>query len=431
MLSKEMGYIKRLKRIWEIKNVALPILLLLLTNCDRDEKIHPPEQSVITPDLIDTGLPVVIIETENRMSVFSKEEYVEASMIIKHEGHTLHRNTMRIRGRGNATWFNYPKKPFRIKLDEKTDLLGMGAEKDWVMLANYGDKTLMRTAFALKLSERMNFPWTPKHRFVEVFLNGEYIGNYNLTEHIEQGENRINVPERGYIIERDDYYREEPVWFQSAYRGYGFSFKNPDTDDITEQEVEYIRRYVDDFEAALASASFSDPVEGFKRYIDLYSFARWFVFQQILANIDTNFYLQKDDRGDESKLAMGPGWDFEWTTGIGWYDGDRPRPADYWVLNGGSLFYFDRMLEDADFRACVKSVWAEYKSLATEMLLYFEVLRQELYESQQLNFQRWDILNRRIHVGGIPLGSFDEEVDCDIQFFKNHITWLETAIDEL
>jgi hypothetical protein len=89
------------------------------------------------------------------------------------------------------------------------------------------------------------------------------------------------------------------------------------------------------------------------------------------------------------------------------------------------------MLQDADFKALVKSVWAEYKSLATEMLDYFEVLRQELYESQQLNFQRWDILDKRIHVGGIPLGSFDKEVDYDIQFFKNHITWLETAFNEL
>ncbi|MDR2773780.1 MAG: CotH kinase family protein [Tannerella sp.] len=419
-----------INKIRVIKKTVLLVLPLLLMNCDKDEETDTSNRFTITEALIDTGLPVVIIETENRTRIFSKEKYVNASMIIKYKGSTLHSNTIQIRGRGNATWFNYPKKPFRIKLDEKADLLGMSAEKDWVMLANYGDKTLMRTAFALELSERMNFPWTPENRFVEVFLNGEFIGNYNLTEHIEQGENRINVPERGYIIERDDYYAEEPVWFRSAVRGYGWSFKNPDTDDIKEQEVEYIRKYVDDFETALASSSFGDPDKGFKRYIDMYSFARWFVFQQILANIDTNFYLLKDGTDDNSKLTMGPVWDFEWTTGIGWYEGDRPRPADYWVLNGNS-FYFDRMLQDADFKALVKSVWAEYRSAATDMLNYFEVLRLELYESQKLNFRRWDIMDKRIHVGGIPLGSFDREVDCDKQFFKNRITWLETAFNEL
>ncbi|MDR1525966.1 MAG: CotH kinase family protein, partial [Tannerella sp.] len=205
-----------LKKIRVIKKTALLMLSLLLMNCDKDDDDDTSNKFAITEDLIDTGLPVVIIEIENRKSIFSKEEYVNASMTIKYRGDTLHSNTMQIRGRGNATWFNYPKKPFKIKLDEKADLLGMGAEKDWVLLANYGDKTLMRTAFALKLSERMNFPWTPGCRFVEVFLNGNFIGNYNLTEHIEQGKNRINVPERGYIIERDDYYIHEPVWFKSA-----------------------------------------------------------------------------------------------------------------------------------------------------------------------------------------------------------------------
>jgi hypothetical protein len=406
------------------------MLSLLLMNCDRKEEPDPPAGWIVTADRIDTGLPVVLIETENHRSVFSKEQYVKGALTICYQGDTLYRNTMQIRGRGNATWFNYPKKPFRIKLDEKADLLGMGAERDWVLLANYGDKTLMRTAFALKLSERMNFPWTPGNRFVEVFYNGDYIGNYSLTEHIEQGKNRINVPSRGYVIERDDYYREEPVWFRSTLRGYGWSFKNPDTDDITAQEVDYINRYIDAFEAALASPAFSDPDKGFKPYVDLYSFARWFVFQQIMANIDTNVYLLKDDAGENSKLTMGPVWDFEWTLGIGWYDGPRPRPADYWVLNGRS-FYFDRMLQDADFKALVKSVWAEYKPVAMEMIDYFEVLRQELYRSQQLNFQRWDIQDKRIHVGGIPLGSFDREVDCDKQFFRNHITWLEKAFHEL
>jgi hypothetical protein len=397
---------------------------------DKPDIDIPDNETPITEDLVDTGLPVVVIETEGRKSIFSKDEYVNALMTIKYEGDTLHHNTMKIRGRGNATWFNYPKKPFRIKLDDKTDLLGMGGEKDWVLLANYGDKTLMRTAFALKLSEMMNFPWTPKCRYVEVFLNGDYIGNYNLTEHIEQGKTRINVPERGFVIERDDYYREEPVWFQSAVRQYGFSFKNPDTDVITADETAHIRSFVSDFEARLASPSFDDPENGYKRRINMYSFARWFVFQQIMANVDTNFYLLKDDTDDDGKLEMGPVWDFEWSLGIGWYEGDRPRPADYWVLNGGG-FYFDRLLQDAEFKALVKSVWNENKASMPAMLDYFEVLRKDLYKSQELNFRRWKILDKRIHVGGVPLGSFDKETDCDITFFKNHITWLETAFNDL
>jgi len=313
----------------------------------------------VANELVETGLPVIYIETENHQLITSKEDYVNASLILKNKDQILAQGTLRIRGRGNATWRDYPKKPYRLKLDEKTDMLDMGSDKDWVLLANYCDKTLMRTAVAFKTSELMNFPWTPKYRFVEVVLNGEYIGNYNLTEHIKQGDNRVNIPKRGYLFERDGYYKEEPVWFETNTRNYGYSFKNPDTDDITQDEINYIKNYMNTFEAVLASASFNDPSLGYRKYLDPYSFARWFVFQQMLANMDTNVYLTKDDQSESTKLFMGPTWDFEWSLGIGWYDGARPRPADYWVWNGNA-FYFDRLLQDPDFKALVKSVWNEY-----------------------------------------------------------------------
>lgn len=82
---------------------------------------------------------------------------------------------MRIRGRGNAT-FGYPKKPYKIKLDEKSEILGMPSDKEWVLLANYCDKSLLRTSIAFKLSELMSMPWTPRTEFVELFLNGRYEG---------------------------------------------------------------------------------------------------------------------------------------------------------------------------------------------------------------------------------------------------------------
>jgi spore coat protein CotH len=381
-------------------------------------------------ELIDTGLPVVYIETDNHQTIDSKEVYVNANMIIRDKGKVVNEGALRIRGRGNATWISYPKKPYKLKLDEKAGLLGMEADKDWVLLANYCDKTLMRTSIAFRLSELMNFPWTPKARFVEVVLNGKYLGNYQLTEGIKQDAKRVNIPKRGYIVERDGYYQQEPIWFETQIRKYGYSFKNPDTDDITQDEISYIQNYLDEFEKVLFSDKFSDPISGFRKYMDLKSFARWYVFQQILANMDTNVYLTKDDRTDATKLFMGPVWDFEWSMGIGWYDGVRPRPANYPVWNGNA-FYFDRLLQDPGFADEVKSEWKTYRSLSTEILKHIDGLKQELAESQKLNFQRWDIMDQRISVGGIPMGSFEEEVECDIQFFNNHINWLETSINKL
>ena len=105
-------------------------------------------------DLVDTGLPVVYIETVDQAPVASKDNYVEGALVIKENGKTVTEKSMRIKGRGNATW-TYHKKPYKIKLDKKASILGMEEAKDWVLLANYCDKTLLRTAIAFKLSRLM------------------------------------------------------------------------------------------------------------------------------------------------------------------------------------------------------------------------------------------------------------------------------------
>ncbi|MGV3761821.1 CotH kinase family protein [Parapedobacter sp.] len=382
-------------------------------------------QITFSDQLVETGLPVLYIDTEGEKAVDSKDDYVNAHMVIKREGEIISENALRIKGRGNATW-TYPKKPYKLKLDSKAPVLGMEEAKDWVLLANYGDKTLLRTSIAFELSRLMQFPWTPDDRFVEVVLNGEYLGNYQLTEAIEQGSNRIDIPEAGFIFEKDGYYEQEPKHFVSASRGYGYSFKHPDPDDeLTDNQWHYIKNYVDEFESVLASEAFTDPLTGYRGYIDEGSFARWFIFQNILANMDTNIYLIKEDRND-SRLSMGPVWDFEWSIGIGWYYGARPRPADYYVWDS-NLFYYDRMLQDPQFRAKVKELWNSL-SVTDDILQHIEETTRLIAKSQELNFKRWDIMNERVSVGGIPMGSYEKEVACDRQFFIDHMNWLDGEI---
>lgn len=377
-------------------------------------------------DLIDTGLPVVYIDTDNKAPIDSKEFYVNATMKIKEKGNILSENRLRIRGRGNATW-TYSKKPYKLKMDNKVNLLGMGEDKDWVLLANYCDKTLLRTGIAFKLSKLMNFPWTVKDRFVEVVINGEYLGNYQLVEGIKQGSHRVDIPKVGFLFERDGYYLNEPKYFITS-RNYGYSFKNPDPEeDLTDEQWNYIKDYMDEFESVLGSENFNDPMVGYTRYIDLQSFVRWFIYQNILANMDTNVFLTKNDMGD-SKISMGPVWDFEWSIGIGWYEGARPRPANYYVWNSNA-FYYDRLLQDPFFKTKVKEMWNSL-NITDDILKYIDETTWLLKKSQELNFKRWDIMNIRVSVGGIPLGSYDKEVECDRQFFINHMNWLSDEISK-
>ena len=90
------------------------------------------------------------------------------------------------------TWI-LPKKPYKLKLDSKASLLGMPAGKTWVLLANYDDKSLLRDQVAFEVGRRVGMAWTPNSRFVELFLNGQYEGNYQLTEEIKIDNNRVNI----------------------------------------------------------------------------------------------------------------------------------------------------------------------------------------------------------------------------------------------
>jgi hypothetical protein len=382
----------------------------------------------IENNLIDTGLPVVYIATDNRQPIDSEEVYINANMIIKYNYLIVNENTIRIRGRGHATW-GYPKKPYKIKLDNEATLLGMGKDKNWELLANYCDKTLMRTSVGFKVSELLNFPWTPKAKYVELVINGEYLGNYQLVEGITRGANRVDIPKKGFLIEKDNYYLQEPVFF-TTNRGYGYSFKNPEADDLTNEQLSYIKNYINEFESILDSDKYADQDNGHQKYIDVDSFVKWFLFQQIIANMDTNVYLLKSDSID-SKLFMGPVWDFEWSMGIGWYYGSRPRPASYFVWRGDE-FYYGKLIQYATFKDKLKQIWNEnHQSIQKELLLYMDSKKKEIMKSQELNFKRWDILRSWISVGGEPLGTFEKEVDCDKQFFINHMMWLEMAINGL
>ena len=140
-------------------------------------------------------LPVVYINTADGQSVTSKEEYKTADMAIQNNetcDKEIYNGTIDIRGRGNTTWSVYPKKPYKIKLDKKTDLFGMGKSKHWVLLANYLDNSFMRNVNASRLShelgvETMDSVWT------DVVLNGEYVGNYLLSEQVRIGSTRVDI----------------------------------------------------------------------------------------------------------------------------------------------------------------------------------------------------------------------------------------------
>ncbi|MBR4829341.1 MAG: CotH kinase family protein [Muribaculaceae bacterium] len=217
---------------------------------------------------------------------------------------------MTIKIRGNTSAYS-SKKPYKIKLQKKSDLLFRGNEdlykdKEWLLLKF--DYLLAFSGF--KINEMMGLPWTPGHRFVNVVMNGVYRGVYMMCESVKRNPScRLNVDKlTGYIFECDPYWWNEDVYVNSITSpSYNFTFKYPDSEDITPEQLEYIQGVVTNYENSLTQSYYPD-------LIDVESFAEWCLGHDLEGTQDSggaNRYYTKYDSTDTSKIHMPLLWDFD------------------------------------------------------------------------------------------------------------------------
>ena len=395
-----------------------------------------------------TNLPTITISTVNAEEIVSRDFYVSGFVSVINNG-TIYSDLLEIRGRGHNSWL-YPKKPYRIKLRNKTNLLGFPAmERKWTLINNYGDKTLMRNLLAFDLSKRAGMPYTPAGKPVDVILNGEYKGTYNLCDQVEIAHGRIDIqplaskdialPELsgGYFIEVDAYaVQEEEGWFVSALRNTPVRIRNIDTDNILPQQFFYIRDHYNKMEAAIFASNYKHPVNGFRKYIDTESFLRHFLIGEITGNSDTywSVYMYKERNSDIFKF--GPVWDADLC-----YDNDnRTYPVNsktQWIYEFGSAAYGFRgvvyqLLSDEELFSQLQLMYAGYRDsniLTKESLLdVVDYYASELALSQRLNFMRWNILNKKVHLNPVVHGSYEAEVYHVKNYISERIDWMDKKL---
>ena len=399
-----------------------------------------------------TNLPTVVINTKGAQEVTSKEEELSSVVyIVSGEGKKLLATEKTgVRGRGNASW-NFPKKPYRLKFDEKQQLLDAPAKaKKWTLINNYGDKTLMRNILAFELSRRFGLAYTPYCHPVDVVLNGEYRGCYQLCDQIEVNKNRVNITEMepedvalpelsgGYLIEVDAYASTEASHFYSTL-GTPVTIKSPDDEDIVNAQTRYITDYFNRMENAVFASNFADPETGYRRFLDLDSFLKHFMVGEMSGNTDTywSVYMTKDRESD--KFFTGPVWDFD----IAFDNDQRTYPieahTDYIFASKGSVASeaMRRMVnrivkEDEGARQRLLELWSEARNTKgideTSLLEYVDKTVELLNESQKLNFLRWNILSERVHENPQASGSYEGEVAIVKNFIRKRLPQLDGFI---
>lgn len=372
----------------------------------------------------ETGLPVCYITLEQDVASLTKQSYSTATLRIEQNGEVLLADSViDMRLRGNATLY-FDKKSYKIKFRKKTSLFGMPKDKSWVLLANYTDKSLMRTAVGLEAGRLVDFGWVPQSVFVELVVNGEHLGNYQLAENVKKSKHRVDISDTGFMVEFDFDYASALHYFKTDIKQWPFTPKYPDDDDETvETNFNYAREQMNQLEAALFGPQSSKGSRAYAALIDEDSWARWYYWKNLLQMDECNRYYVKYDSTPDSKLQMGPLWDFEWTLGAA--DSDRPEGSHYLE----SKLFFTQIAQDSVFMRRVAILHLKYGPRIREKVLsLYDSLTDSLQRSQALNFERWPILSTPVSLAKTPLGSWEAEVACDRQFFLNHYAWLENVL---
>lgn len=223
----------------------------------------------------------LVITTEGGAEVVSKDDYLDATISLDGVEHVGE-----IKGRGNSTW-GWAKKPYKLKLGEDAALVGERPYDEWVLLANYADRSALRTAAAFAIAERTTMKWTPQFRFVDVVVNGQPRGLYLLTEQVEKGEGRVDLPDSGFLLEINQrYLRDDEPGFRTR-RGIPVAFKDPD--EVTRAQRRTVRRAVRRFENTLYSPRFADRRKGYAAHVNVKSVIDWYLVQEFFRNQDSNF----------------------------------------------------------------------------------------------------------------------------------------------
>jgi hypothetical protein len=439
------------------------------------KKNNEPAVVINSPTTVSKGDPIPFIKIKTNSGILD-EPKVRASMSIEYKDSTIFSANVGIEFRGAISQLLYEKKSYGIEIwDDKNEgisksILGFPEEEDWVLYGPYGDKTLIKNALAYQISNNIG-RYASRTKFVELQVNNDYQGFYILMEKLKRDKNRINIKKLevtdnddtkitgGYILKLDktvgEGYTSQNNYnstnsFTSLYNEFGklspqttthFLYDYPKLTDITAQQKAYITKYVQAFEATLASNVFSDETTGFRKYIDEDSFVDFFILTELMQNYDgyrISTYLQKE-RGE--KLKMGPIWDFDLSLGSKGFCDPMNRIANAWIYKynsycGGDTwlvpFWWSRLLEDKKFTSKVKTRWTalrknELSDDALSKIINDQVDYINKTKVGERNFQRWNILGKPIVPNASTL-TYDGEISQLKTWLKTRTAWLDTNI---
>ena len=355
------------------------------------------------------GKNVVYVTTNSGGTPVTKGVDYPGKAVIKDGdqiSETFDLETIAVRGNSSA---DKAKKPYKLKFEDKQKPFGMKNDKTWIMLANYGDRTLIRSMVAWDLGMLLDgLQWTPDSTFAELFLNGKYLGSYQMVQSIKIDNKRVDVSDTtGQVIEFDPHWKEDGVPGMVGKTGVNYAWKDPDEfkdldgggqdpEGLTNAKISAMKTKIRNFETVLYGAdgkkdwskvhySTLAPEDDWMTYLDLDSAVDYYLAREFTKDNDadmyrSNFFYTNDvdpdsvdanNPDDPDKLFMGPIWDFDRSAGAKPAGGSTTitEPTGWWMRGNGSqnhdtnkIHWYTRIAKDPRFLKALHDRWAAKKA---------------------------------------------------------------------
>lgn len=452
--------------------------LLILVLCLILSEMHSYSKPVIEGDSLDnklknttanmeSNLPIIIINTNGKRIVDEPKQNVNMGVINNTSGinnsndpYNEYDGIVGIEIRGQSSQhFSKKSYGFETRTDSGTNnnvsLLGLPPENDWVLHGPYSDKSLMRNVLAYKWAAGMG-QYAPRTELCELIIDKEYKGVYVLIEKIKRDSGRVNIANLrtidtsgieltgGYIFRIDK--ESGPSWispYKSTFNKYTeFFYLYPDPDIITIEQKNYIKNFVTDFEHALNSSNYSDPVSGYRPYIDIKSFIDFFLMNEIAKNVDayrisSYFYKDKDTDTSISPLVAGPVWDFNLGFGnVDYYNANNVKgwQCDYKVTDSHQIpFWWKKFLKDPYFVQTMINLWYQYRhSFLSDKQFKntIDEIADALDKAQQRNFDKYPILHQYVWPNNNIGGTYSNEIEYMKDWIQDRLNWMDEELDK-
>ncbi|MFZ4401747.1 MAG: CotH kinase family protein [Bacteroidales bacterium] len=411
-----------------------------------------------------SDLPIVVINTNNITIPDSPKINAKMGIIYNGEGvrnyltnpFNNYNNKIGIEVRGSYSQ-TFPQKQYSIEtrdtanLEHDTVVLGMPADNNWILYAPYDDKACLRNTLTFDLANKTGH-YASRTKFCELVLNGQYMGIYVWMEKIKRGSDRVDISKLlptdtvgdeltgGYIFKIDKTTGGSDGWNSNYLTSSGatmrFLYDYPDAVDLHISQKNYIKLVVDSFETALKATNYIDPVNGYRKYMDVNSFIDYFLLSELNKNVDSyrfSTFLYKNKYSHGGKIVIGPMWDYNIAYGNANYNEASITSGWAYQLNqsytGAVPFWWARLIQDSTFTSGLKCRWTELRQsvLSTQSIFhYIDSIAVKLNEAQVRHFVKWPILGIYVWPNQPPYPtSFAGEITAIKTWIQARINWLD------